>query len=284
MRIAVLSDIHGNHIALNECLKHAKGQNVDRYVFLGDYLGEFPYQQKTMEMLYELNDKEKCLFIRGNKEDYWLDRKKNVNCEWINGNSSVGVMKYNFENINDKDFAFFEAMPISKNIEIEGMPSILFCHGTPISNSAKLLPDNDTTDELLKNIPENYIVCGHTHIQRSFFSGEKRIINDGAVGVALSGKGRVAQYMILDSSSGEWNVETFDVEYDVEKVKNEIYESGLFDVAPYWCRITIHLMETGTISHGTVLNEATKHNDFKDDWFNIPDVDWEAALDAFNIK
>lgn len=48
MRIAVLSDIHGNHIALNECLKHAKGQNVDRYVFLGDYLGEFPYQQKTM--------------------------------------------------------------------------------------------------------------------------------------------------------------------------------------------------------------------------------------------
>lgn len=53
MRIAVLSDIHGNHIALNECLKHAKGQNVDRYVFLGDYLGEFPYQQKTMgKMVY----------------------------------------------------------------------------------------------------------------------------------------------------------------------------------------------------------------------------------------
>ena len=78
-------------------------------------------------------------------------------------------MKYNFENINDKDFAFFEAMPISTTIEIEGMPSILFCHGTPISNSTKLLPDNDTTDELLKNILENYIVCGHTHIQRSFF-------------------------------------------------------------------------------------------------------------------
>ena len=49
MRIAVISDIHGNHIALEECLRYLETQRVDRYVFLGDYLGEFPYQQKTME-------------------------------------------------------------------------------------------------------------------------------------------------------------------------------------------------------------------------------------------
>ena len=46
------------------------------------------------------------------------------------------------------------------------IPGLLFCHGTPYSNNAKLLPDNDSTDELLLSIPEKYVICGHTHVQR----------------------------------------------------------------------------------------------------------------------
>ncbi len=46
MKIAVLSDIHGNYKALKKCLKHCKTQNIDVYAFLGDYLGECPYPQK----------------------------------------------------------------------------------------------------------------------------------------------------------------------------------------------------------------------------------------------
>ena len=51
MKIAILSDIHGNYIALQKCLDHALSQKVDSYIFLGDYLGEFPYPQKTLEIL-----------------------------------------------------------------------------------------------------------------------------------------------------------------------------------------------------------------------------------------
>ena len=43
MKVAVLSDIHGNYVALQKCLEHAGEQKVDAYFFLGDYLGEFPY-------------------------------------------------------------------------------------------------------------------------------------------------------------------------------------------------------------------------------------------------
>ena len=120
-------------------------------------------------------------------------------------------------------------------------------------------------------------------MQRCFYSNETRVINVGSIGVALSGKGRVAQYVILDSASGDWNVEPFDVEYDVGYVEKEIYDSGLFSLAPYWCRITMHLIETGTISQGTVLNEAMNHNNYKDAWYNIPDEDWEAALNKLGI-
>ena len=70
MKIAVLSDIHGNYIALKKCLEHAEAHNIDAYFFLGDYLGELPYPQRTMKILYDLREKYPCFFIRGNKEDY----------------------------------------------------------------------------------------------------------------------------------------------------------------------------------------------------------------------
>ena len=40
IKIAVLADIHSNHIALETCLKEAQKREVEQYLFLGDYLGE----------------------------------------------------------------------------------------------------------------------------------------------------------------------------------------------------------------------------------------------------
>lgn len=100
MKIAVMSDIHGNYIALQRCLAHALEQNVDAYIFLGDYLGEFPYPQRTLEILYELKQNASCIFIRGNKEDYWLNRRKDQNCDWKSGNRSVMAMIYNYNMTN----------------------------------------------------------------------------------------------------------------------------------------------------------------------------------------
>ena len=108
MKIAVMSDIHGNYIALQRCLAHALEQNVDAYIFLGDYLGEFPYPQRTLEILYELKQNASCIFIRGNKEDYWLNRRKDQNCDWKSGNRSVMAMIYNYNSLNAKDLDFFE--------------------------------------------------------------------------------------------------------------------------------------------------------------------------------
>lgn len=74
MDIAVFSDIHGNYVAFQKCLEYAVEKNIDTFIFLGDYLGEFPYPQKTMDILYSMKEKYQCFFIKGNKEDYWINR------------------------------------------------------------------------------------------------------------------------------------------------------------------------------------------------------------------
>ena len=51
MKIAVLSDIHGNHIALKRCMEELKKRDIKKIIFLGDYVGELAYPQKIMMML-----------------------------------------------------------------------------------------------------------------------------------------------------------------------------------------------------------------------------------------
>lgn len=73
MDIAVLSDIHGNYIALEKCIEYAKIRDIRTFIFLGDYVGELAYPEKTMKIIYDMSAKYECHFIRGNKENYWID-------------------------------------------------------------------------------------------------------------------------------------------------------------------------------------------------------------------
>lgn len=282
MKLAILSDIHGNYIALQRCLKHALAQQVDAYIFLGDYLGEFPYPQKTLKILYELRSNYSCFFIRGNKEDYWSNCRKNVKCDWKNGNHSIMAMLYNYENLTATDIDFFESLPISQRIAFNGMEPVLACHGTPFANNKKLYPNSEDFEDILHKCEENYIVCGHTHIQGVVYDGEKKIINAGAVGIPLKSP-RKTQYMLLTSTGCGWNPEFISLEYDVEKVIKELHKSGLWDLSPYWCRITQHLLYTGEVFHGTALFRVMKLNGYKDPWYNIAPSYWDEALRQLGI-
>ena len=55
MRVAVLSDIHGNHISLEKCIEEIERRKIQKLIFLGDYVGELAYPQKTMEYLKKIS-------------------------------------------------------------------------------------------------------------------------------------------------------------------------------------------------------------------------------------
>lgn len=67
MKIAVLSDIHGNNIALQTCMEYLEKQAIDAYCFLGDYIGDFPQIRQVMDTLYTLQKNMPCYLIRGTK-------------------------------------------------------------------------------------------------------------------------------------------------------------------------------------------------------------------------
>lgn len=281
MDIAVFSDIHGNYVAFQKCVEYALERRIVTFIFLGDYLGEFPYPQKTMEMLYSLKEKYKCFFVKGNKEDYWLNRRKDNNCEWKDGNSTTGALQYCYSNLTDRDIDFFGNLSICQEVKFEGAETLLACHGSPNSNNEKMLPDNDKTKSTIEQCKQKYILCGHTHFRRIIEHDGKVILNPGSIGASLHSGGK-AQFMILHKDIHEWKYQFIDLDYDKEKVIKEIQESGLSKSAPYWSKMTKHLIITGEVSHGEVLARAMKlcEEDLgKGIWSDIPEKYWKMAVE-----
>lgn len=279
MDIAVLSDIHGNYIALEKCIQYALSRNIETFIFLGDYVGELAYPEKTMQRIYDLSEKYECYFIKGNKEDYWINYIKSC-LKWMYNDSTTGSLLYTYNHLSERDISFFKGLSISRDITFGNLPKITICHGSPYEANQKLLPNNNRTFEILEEVNAPIILCGHTHIQNKIEYKGKIVLNAGAVGVPLHSDGK-SQFMILHESDNEWKEEFVSLDYDVEKVIEELHASGLDKHAPYWCIVTEHLLRKGKISHGTVLKKAMSLCNQETGeciWPSIPEKYWKKAI------
>ena len=97
MNIAVLSDLHGNHIALEKCMTEIKKRDIKKIIFLGDYIGKLAYPQKIMKLLQEILKGYECICLRGNKEDYWIERKKSGHSGCKEKDSTTGMLYYAYK-------------------------------------------------------------------------------------------------------------------------------------------------------------------------------------------
>lgn len=281
MDIAFLSDIHGNYIALKRCIDYALSRNIQSFFFLGDYVGELAYPEKTMQILYDMNVQYKCYFVKGNKEDYWLNYRANGEKGWKDHNSTTGSLLYTYSQLSAKDLDFFGQLQPVQKIAINNMPEITICHGSPYKVNEKLLADSERTCEVMNSIETSIILCGHTHIQSKIEYNGKCVLNPGAVGVPLYSGGK-AQFLILHCVDEKWLEEIISLEYDVDRVIREMHEAKLDKHAPYWCLVTENLLRKGNISHGRVLSRAMALCVEKNEnciWPNVPEKYWKQAVE-----
>ncbi len=279
MDIAVFSDIHGNYEAFATCLEYAIGRGIDTFLMLGDYVAELPYPERTMKMLYDMKEKYNCTFIRGNKEDYWIDYRKEPNPDWKDNDSTTGMLFYTYERLSDADIYFFESMPIKQRVELEGYEPFMICHGSPYKTNEKMIFGTDSIREIMDESEEKLIICGHTHKQGKEEHNGKVVLNTGALGMALGSEGK-AQFLILHGNNGKWQEEFVNLEYDAEKMIADMYEDDLFYHAPYWSYVTERLLKDGKISHGSVLGRAMglcKADTGECIWPYVPEKYWEQA-------
>lgn len=279
--IAVLSDLHGNHPALLTCLAHARAHGAEQYWFLGDYLGEMAHPRRTLATLYALKEQETCLFLRGNKENYWLDRRGGADTiPWKRGDSTTGMLAYNYDNLTDEDLDWFASLPIARRVELPGLPPLMLCHGSPTSANKALYPHPDT-EVLVADFADEYTVCGHSHRQYALVYGRKTLWNPGSVGVHV-GSAMKTQYMLLHGEDGVWTPKFFSLAYDVEETLRQMEEEDLYSIAPGWARATANLLRRGTPTNAAVLKRAMAFCEAEEGactWPNIPEKYWRQAVE-----
>lgn len=244
MQIAVMSDIHSNHAALRVCVDHALSLGADQFLFLGDYVSDCAYPEKTLSLLRELSAGFPCRFIIGNREEYMLEHLGGADDGWFSPSSFSGNLLHTYRRLSQEDFAFFRGLSIQGRFSMDCFPSFDYCHGCITSTRTPLALGGENARAALNALGTDLLLCGHSHAQGSFSYGGKKLVNPGSVGIP-HGHGGKAQFAMLHSDGGPWEESFFQLEYPRRQTVRALHESGLFQDALVWARLTEYALLTG---------------------------------------
>ena len=277
--IAVFSDIHANHSALQAAIDYAVARGITNFVLLGDYVTDCPYPQKTMELIYVIKQYFRSYIIRGNREEYLLNYRKSGEGAWKKGSAS-GALLYTYNNLTDKDFNFFDSLPNYGIYKIKGFSGFEYCHGSPTDTIELLFKEKRNTKKVLSHLKEGVLLHGHNHIQGSYTYRGKTAVNPGSVGLPWYFGGKT-QFCILHGNGKTWEEEYVQLDYDRKEILREFGESGICEFAPAWAAVTMHTIRTGVDLNQTVLLRAMRLCEQERGvvrWPNIPEKYWAIAL------
>lgn len=213
VRIALISDLHGNELALEAVLADARGTGYDQLVCLGDVATLGPRPDAVLSRLRDLA----CPCILGNHDEFMLD---------------AGLIESYSESplIVASVAATQAALPPDLVAFIRtfrrtlALDDVLLYHGTPRSNTEDLLATTpaDRVDEMLGDSPALVFAGGHTHLQMLRQHRGRLVVNTGSVGMPFreyaSGGPPVimlhAEYAIVGVHGGAVSVDLRRVQLD----------------------------------------------------------------------
>ena len=214
MRIAVISDVHSNHHALQSVLSDIETQDVEKILCLGDLVGYGAFPNEVIQMLSERN----IPTVLGNYDeavgldlddcgceykDPELDRLGKISLAWTQTRTSP-AHKTHLRNL-----------PPNIRLEVNGK-RILAVHGSPRKINEFLYEDRRhvTFEHIARDANADLLLFGHTHLPYKKNVMNVLFVNAGSVGKPKDGNPR-AGYAIVDVSGTHSKVAFRRVEYDL---------------------------------------------------------------------
>lgn len=232
MRIAVISDIHSNIYALEEVLNDIENRNIDLTICTGDLVG---YATRPNEVI-ETIKKNNILTIMGNYDDAIGNLKVVCGCDYKDPKDAekAGLsMNFTSKNTSYENKLYLRNLPKEATLTFNNK-TLRFVHGSTRIMNEYLKENSKQADEVMSNLKEDILICGHTHIPYAKYYGEKLLVNAGSVGKPKAGSPD-ANYVIIDINNPDEmakkefsvNIEIIEVAYDFEKTAKEIEENEI---------------------------------------------------------
>ncbi|GEM45215.1 metallophosphoesterase family protein [Deinococcus cellulosilyticus] len=235
MRIAAISDIHSNLMALQAVWEDLQQHHPDVVVCLGDHLWG------------SLDPREVADFLMAHQ----------VVC--IAGNQDRSILEPSAAEATGADYTRIHAELQKHHLEwLREMPAtllledVLLCHGTPTSDTTYLLETVTehgvrlaSEKEILQRLGISsapLVLCGHSHISRTVQAGNSLVVNPGSVGMpaydddvpffhVMESGSPHARYALLTQTGEHWKVSQQQVVYDWSRAAQQAAERGRPDRA-----------------------------------------------------
>ncbi|OSB09105.1 metallophosphoesterase family protein [Paraclostridium bifermentans] len=232
MKIAVISDIHSNLYALDSVLADIETKDVDMIVCTGDLVG---YGTRPNEVIESLK-KNKILTIMGNYDDAIGNLKIVCGCDYPDPKDAekAGLsMHFTGQTTTKENKEYLRNLPKELIFKFDNK-TIRFVHGSTRLINEYLKENSKEADEVMSELVEDILVCGHTHIPYAKYYGAKLLVNAGSIGKPKTGNPN-ANYVIIDiknedeiaKTPSSVGVEIIEVKYDFEKIAKEIEENEI---------------------------------------------------------
>jgi len=232
MRIAFISDIHGNFTAFQAVLADMDSQNIDQIVCLGDTVTMGPQPVEVLKTLRGMD----CLFIKGNHDAAVLNPENAPQHEITH--YLIPDLHWCKNQLTPDDLQFIDSFKPMLELKLPNEINILAFHGSPLSPTdiIQATTPPETLDKYFGERAADIFIGGHSHIQMQRRHGNKLILNSGSIGNAFKfvyTPGVVpsllpwAEYMIINQTENLLAIESRRVYFDTDKLLKIVTESSL---------------------------------------------------------
>jgi putative phosphoesterase len=229
-RIAVLSDVHGNLVALEAVLKQLKKEKPDFVLVAGDLVLNGPDPNGTVDALRGL-EQDGGIIVSGNTDiavgdfDYGAAFP-----QYQDGvpDTITAAAEWAHDELGDDQLEWLRRLPAERRVRAGDDQLVLVVHASPGSQTRGFDPalDANIVFERAAATDARVICVGHTHLPEVRDLGWKVIVNDGSCGYVFDGD-PTASWAMVTIDGEAVSAEIRRTEYDVLSVANAISARGL---------------------------------------------------------
>lgn len=236
MNVALISDIHGNLVALETVLEEIQREAPDRIVCLGDVVHGGPEPIAALERIRELD----CPVINGNTDEWLLSMEMpDEYDEQEKPQETFDIGEWTADRLTTAHERFIESFEDTVEIELPGGSRLLCYHATPQSPWGRLeveTPDAEL-DQIIESTDADVLVGGHNHNQMLRRYLNVTFVNTGSVGMpfgttrstreALGGYQPWAEWAMIEATDDGFGIDLRRTRLDVDAVIQSHRESDV---------------------------------------------------------
>ena len=229
LRLALISDIHGNVEALDAALAAVSKVAPDRIVVLGDLVLNGPRPVESVDRVMQL-EADGAVVIAGNTDIAVADGDYTAAFPWLDEVPAghVAAAEWARDLLRDDQLEYLRRLPAERRLAA-GDTLVLACHASPGSQTSGLPADLDAavTVQRVTRTDARVICCGHTHVADVRDFGRKLLVNPGSCGYAFDGTPDACWALLSVDEVGDPQAELFRTAYDPRPAAEEVAARGL---------------------------------------------------------